>query len=365
MMHCFYRVKASTFLFLLLLFVLPVQAQITITSDEVNFPIGSSIYWYSVWDTTGNGIPVNVGTSGGPQTWLFNENIYPGGEVGVVQVVDPASTPFGSHFSTADAAYLFQGDSTSFYEFFDLTSSQLDMPGFGTVTVDSSFTIDNIPPDKLVIFPATLGTSWSSNYSNHFNVAPGIEEVDSTTSQLTIDAWGTYVGSSGTYDCLRIRNDEMLINKLLVNGIPVSSDTSTYIEYTWIAEQVGMLATVTSLSGETNPNFTMASVITFSVPTTGIDEQQLSLPTRFELQQNYPNPFNPSTTIFFTLPATMNVQLTVYDLLGQKIATLVNGRLSSGEHQVTFKAADLPSGVYLYQLRGNGITQTRRMVLLK
>jgi len=365
MMYRSYRLNASIFIFLILLFVLPLQAQITITSDEVNFPIGSTIYWYSVSDTTGNGIPVNVGTTGGPQTWSFNESIYPGGDVGGVQVVDPASTPFGSHFSTADAAYLFQGDSTSLYEFFNLTSTQLDMPGFGTVTVDSSFTIDNIPTDKLLIFPATLGTSWNSNYTNHFNFAPGVEEVDSTASQLTVDAWGTYVGSNGTYDCLRVRNDEMTISKLLVNGIPVSSDTSTYIEYSWIAEQVGMLATVTSMTGETNPNFTRALVITFTVPTTGIQDHQLSLPTRFELQQNYPNPFNPSTTISFTLPATMNVRLTVYDLLGQKIATLVNGRLSGGKHQVTFDAADLPTGVYLYQLSGNGITQTRRMVLLK
>ncbi len=365
MKHCSYRVKASLFIFLFFLCVVPIRAQITITSNEVNFPIGSTIYMYIVWDTTGNGIPVNVGTTGGPQTWTLNETIYPGGNVGAIQVVDPASTPFGNHFSTANAAYLFQGDSTSLYEYFDLTNSQLDMPGFGTVTVDSNFIIDNIPPAKLLIFPATLGTAWSSNFSNHYSLAPGFEEVDSTASQLTIDAWGTYVGSSGTYDCLRIRNDEMLINTVLVNGIPIASDTTTFIEYNWVAEQVGMLATISSMPGETNPNFTLASTISFTVPTTGIQAHQPSLPTRFELQQNYPNPFNPSTTIFFTLPTTMNVQLTVYDLLGQKIATLVNGRLSSGEHQVTFNAADLPSGVYLYQLSGNGMTQTRRMVLLK
>ncbi|RMH89440.1 MAG: T9SS C-terminal target domain-containing protein [Calditrichaeota bacterium] len=120
-----------------------------------------------------------------------------------------------------------------------------------------------------------------------------------------------------------------------------------------------------SRDGETDPNFTLAADVSFPVPSTGIGDEEPPLATRFELYQNYPNPFNPSTTIRFSLTGAMDVRLEVFNLMGQKVATLVDGRLTAGEHQVKFDGRGLPSGIYLYRLTGNGITQTRRMVLMK
>ena len=87
--------------------------------------------------------------------------------------------------------------------------------------------------------------------------------------------------------------------------------------------------------------------------------------TEFKLQANYPNPFNPSTEIRFNLPRASEVRLTVHDLLGRKVATLVDERLPAGSQTVTFDAGNLSSGVYLYRLQADGYSETRKMLLVK
>ena len=88
-------------------------------------------------------------------------------------------------------------------------------------------------------------------------------------------------------------------------------------------------------------------------------------PQSYELFQNYPNPFNPSTTISFFLPRDANVSLAVFDLLGRKVATIASGVLAAGAYSRQWDAEDLPSGVYLCQLRAGTFVQTRKMLLLK
>ncbi len=88
-------------------------------------------------------------------------------------------------------------------------------------------------------------------------------------------------------------------------------------------------------------------------------------PNEFKLSQNYPNPFNPSTNISFNLPASGDVSLKVYNLLGQEVAALVNGRLNSGSHTVSFDASRLASGMYIYRLQAGSHLQTKKMMLIK
>jgi hypothetical protein len=83
------------------------------------------------------------------------------------------------------------------------------------------------------------------------------------------------------------------------------------------------------------------------------------------LEQNYPNPFNPSTTIRYALPHRSQVTLTVFNTLGQQVATLVAGEVDAGFHEVTFDASGLASGVYFYRLHAGGYTQIRKMLLVR
>ena len=99
-------------------------------------------------------------------------------------------------------------------------------------------------------------------------------------------------------------------------------------------------------------------------------EVDLGAPKKFELSQNYPNPFNPTTTIKFNLPEAGNVKLTLFNILGQEIKTLVNEFKESGVHTINFDASELNSGIYIYKLeagssQGQAFTQTRKMNLIK
>jgi hypothetical protein len=97
----------------------------------------------------------------------------------------------------------------------------------------------------------------------------------------------------------------------------------------------------------------------------GIIEDLTGLPAYYALHQNYPNPFNPSTTIEFALPHVGYVSLTVHNLLGQTVATLVHGDHAAGTFKATWDASGLPSGVYFYRLTAGEYVQTKKAVLMR
>lgn len=98
---------------------------------------------------------------------------------------------------------------------------------------------------------------------------------------------------------------------------------------------------------------------------TGIQGNGNGLPTTYELSQNYPNPFNPTTIIKYSIPKAQFVTLTVYNVLGQKVVTLVNERQGAGYYEVNFNADRFASGVYFYILKAGHFVSTQKMLLLK
>jgi len=101
----------------------------------------------------------------------------------------------------------------------------------------------------------------------------------------------------------------------------------------------------------------------FIVSVDGNDDK--TIPTEFVLSQNYPNPFNPSTSIEFSVPVNSNVTLTIYNLIGQVVTTLVNEDKPAGAYSVEFNATGFPSGVYFYKLEAGSFIETKKMILLK
>ncbi len=99
-------------------------------------------------------------------------------------------------------------------------------------------------------------------------------------------------------------------------------------------------------------------------------EDDINVPVTYVLKQNYPNPFNPETNIEFSLPKEQDVSLTVFNLLGQQVRTLVNSRLASGDHTITWDGKNdngvgVPSGIYFYRLYTPEFAQTNKMVMLR
>ena len=98
---------------------------------------------------------------------------------------------------------------------------------------------------------------------------------------------------------------------------------------------------------------------------TSVAEESGESPVGFLLMQNYPNPFNPSTTIRYALPERSHVTLTVFNTLGQQVATLAEGEMEAGYHEVKFDASHLAGGVYLYRIQAGNSVQTRKLVSLR
>jgi hypothetical protein len=119
---------------------------------------------------------------------------------------------------------------------------------------------------------------------------------------------------------------------------------------TWKAQEAGELAHIDHV------------LSTGDITSVGTVDQ---LPKSFQLDQNYPNPFNPSTDIRYTIAKAGNVTLKVYNMLGQEVATLVNGYRNANTYTVNFNASNLSSGVYLYELRTGSSVITKKMVLVK
>jgi hypothetical protein len=89
------------------------------------------------------------------------------------------------------------------------------------------------------------------------------------------------------------------------------------------------------------------------------------IPKRFSLSQNYPNPWNPSTNIKYSIPKDSPVSIKVFDILGNEMKTLVNEEKPAGNYELTFNAADLPSGVYFYRIQAGNFVETKKMILMK
>jgi hypothetical protein len=100
-------------------------------------------------------------------------------------------------------------------------------------------------------------------------------------------------------------------------------------------------------------------------PETSIGENLRDTAQEFRLLQNYPNPFNPTTNISYTIPQSSDVRLDVFNVLGQRVATLVNGRVNAGTHTVQFDARSFASGMYLYRIQAGDFVSTRQMMLIK
>ncbi len=146
----------------------------------------------------------------------------------------------------------------------------------------------------------------------------------------------------------------------------VEAGETADINIFWTPQEVGELSGSITV---THNDPTLENPITISIAgiaeNTVQDDQSGVLPTALALEQNYPNPFNPSTDIHFGLPHAGTARLSVYDVLGREVATLVNSQLNAGWHRVTWDAGSNPSGFYFYILETEDARLTGKMVLMK
>jgi hypothetical protein len=130
--------------------------------------------------------------------------------------------------------------------------------------------------------------------------------------------------------------------------------------YTAGAESSTFFVTATDPSGQIQ-----GQAVIQLVSTVANEGDASEVPTEFKLDQNYPNPFNPVTSINYSIPKAVAVHLAIYDIMGRRVAVLVNDLKPIGRHQARFDARHLASGVYLYRINAGEFSQTRKMILLE
>jgi hypothetical protein len=345
-------------------------AQITITATDIQsqFAKDSTKRFF---DTTSTA-HVNIGDTIGVTSWDFRT--LRRDSSWSVLYVQPASTPYAANFTAANLAQ--KADITlniagfgvsaigTAYEFYKLDGSFVDfgIKGSGTVGGLITGTVDwtKIPGDTVYKFPMTLGTRWTSSDSaitaifvpNFYNSHTSKYE----SWDIVVDAYGPMTLPDSTiHDALRIRKTSR------VPGTPVSytfvSRDGAYVSLSAVDVSAPLTGTI-----PITKNTTWGPAV--FTPATGISTTT-EVPKAFSLEQNYPNPFNPATSIRYGLPQQMHVSLDVYNLIGQKVATLVNGNQSAGFHEVHFNGANLPSGVYFYRITADNYVKTLKMVLTK
>ncbi len=173
---------------------------------------------------------------------------------------------------------------------------------------------------------------------------------------------------NGTYTAKRFVTISGVYYRFLILEIPILERPDT----TWFAHDVWMVKKVTpSVNVDLN---SLGIPLSFSVPgnayelensTVGVQNISSEIPVAFSLQQNYPNPFNPETNIKFSVPESAPVKLSIFDITGKDLQTLINQNLSPGTYQAQWNAANYPSGTYFCKLQSGSFSQTKRMTLLK
>jgi hypothetical protein len=246
---------------------------------------------------------------------------------------------------------------------------QLSIDSFSTTLIDSSLTDTTLTTPNLA-FNSTyqwrvkaVNSVSESDWSDVWTFKTRVGDV--STVNLLLPSNGSVLDylapiftwqrdqNASSYD-LHVSNDNFastLISETLSDTTFQSTDLENGKTYQWRVRSKNAY-------GESD-----WKTYTFDIPTiTSISDE---LPTQTTLSQNYPNPFNPTTQIQYSLAEVSIVLLEVYNMNGERIAELERGRKNAGSYSVTFNAANLPSGMYVYRLTANSQVLTRKMLLIK
>lgn len=226
-----------------------------------------------------------------------------------------------------------------------------------------------------------------------FEVNGGTEYIDHNGHAITIEDLHlgmvvqvkAAVGNDGSFLAVRVKVEQRhwlagVVSSVDGNTVVVQGLAHTLTEASVIFDSQNYLTTPQALRANqqvqivAEANVSQLEVVTLRIvfdggATTGVDDQPAT-PQSFALMQNYPNPFNPTTQIRFVLPSSGKARLTIYDILGRRIRTLVDGARPAGEQQVTWDGRDeagasVASGIYFYRLEASGLTQARKLTLLR
>jgi hypothetical protein len=330
-------------------------AQITITGNDVLniFAVGNSTTLHQ--DTLQS--TVNIGSTGGGNNWDFT-GLQSNLTVDIMSV-DPVTTPYASNFTGADFCIYSMGFYQGFQaEIWTYSSVNGFVDNMGSATTSIALpgfviTLENDPGRHTFQNPTTFGGQWMQTYTQTLTIT-GVPPNSSTVSlNANVDAYGTMtLPGGGTYDALRIREE------VTVSGI-------TSVSYSFVSRSGAQVNIPAVSSNPPTSGMIDAESTSYNLAIISSVEQIDVMPQEYNLSQNYPNPFNPTTNIEYSIPEQSFVELKVYDILGNKVAELVNEFQSAGTYRADFSGEGLASGLYIARIKAGNFTQSIKMSLLK
>jgi hypothetical protein len=214
------------------------------------------------------------------------------------------------------------------------------------------------------VFARSVGTGWSIGLSKS-------SEANFVDTTVVLSFAKTYLVVVKYSFNTTLATDDQVGLFVYASGVPASEPGTPVVTIPLRGNGTGSdpsdLGSVAIRQGTNTPTGLVDGIrvaTSWNGVLTGVESGGSTLPTEFYLSQNYPNPFNPTTTISYQLPKASNVSLQIFNALGQRVATLVDGQKEAGTHLATWNA-NVPSGMYLYRLTAGGSTETRSMMLLK
>jgi hypothetical protein len=344
-----------------LIFTFGLLAQITIDSDEVPHEVGTAFIKNSAIDVT-----VALGTTGGPQTWDFTSQAM-GAENGYLTIVNPATSTYIDSFPGANLVYCSPAGSDTVYQYYNLNSNYLVMLGMGAVSPSTPFLWKYDPSDSIPN-PQSYGSSYNFHYGFREEITPGSELEYFHFGNVEFDAYGTVIIPYDSFACLRARVYDTCAMTMFVSSIPVYSDTITFINHQFVAEDYGAVVCVKSDTNETDPNYTDAFILERLTLFTSSIKEHAEL-TNLKCT-HYPEIFSGYTTIQYSLPEQNHVELTLYDINGRIVKTLVNDVQASGDYSYRWygenqSGQSLGNGIYFYRLKAGNNIHRDRVILIR
>lgn len=249
-------------------------------------------------------------------------------------------------------------------------------PGPGVATLTSFLTVSGVYDDDGFI--VSYDTDGNFRWVDHVGGGTRNERIFSVVENSDGDIFATGDGNTGfflkkldgqtgtqlalyeegieialAYEAAISPNDNLYLNGIVSqDSIDVDFGGNEY--YIFFSPSVGLEQTLF-----------LAKYKNASQLPTGVESYDDEIPNTFQLEQNYPNPFNPSTQIRFAIPKSANVKLDVYNLLGQKVASLVSENLSAGSYSVEWNAKKYSSGTYIYTIRMDNEVHSKKMMMIK
>ena len=205
-----------------------------------------------------------------------------------------------------------------------------------------------------------------------FNAVAGLElHIQYNSTMLTADSARSAVLSGATINDILIPGEVHIIWEDFENPVTLPDDAVLAVLYFKVDEDASGLAAI-EFFGNNEIVDEVADVLDLvlhsggiSISPTDANDDAGPLPTQFELIQNYPNPFNPATTISYSVGKTTDIVFEVFNITGQMVDRSYLGRKAPGTYSFRYHAGNMSSGVYTYRLSGNGVSQSREMVLIK